>query len=380
MPGGDVLDERALLVTRLDRQRLLKRQQLSVTEAVGYLCALQSQEPVSPYLALWNRIEGFHADQLDEAYHRRDLVKATLMRMTLHTVTAGDYPAFRAAVRESLRGTRWGDRRFAEAGLSQVQIDDLTTDVQDWLSVPRTSAEIIELLARSHGDAAGSLWWALRSTAPIHHVPADDAAWTFSRRPRFGYRDYTECDPEHGTHALVLSYLKAFGPAARPDIARFTKLPVTVIGRSLQHLDAAGLVRTVTGPDGKPRLDATDAHLADPDQEIEPRLMTMWDSYVMAYADGSVVPAEYKKIVTRINGDQLPTLLIDGRVAGLWRVIDGHVEATAFRRLSRSTWAALTDQATALLGFLNERDHAPWARFHHWWDKGIPGDRVRRLG
>ncbi len=71
----------------LERQMLLRRVYREVPDAVHELCALQVQEPASPYIALWNRISGFDPADLDRAFTDRSVVKATLMRMTLHAST-----------------------------------------------------------------------------------------------------------------------------------------------------------------------------------------------------------------------------------------------------------------------------------------------------
>jgi hypothetical protein len=77
--------------TLLGRQLLLRRHRLSVTRAVERVAGLQAQWTNSPYIALWSRLEAFEREQLTRALHRRAVVKATLMRLTLHIVTATDY-------------------------------------------------------------------------------------------------------------------------------------------------------------------------------------------------------------------------------------------------------------------------------------------------
>ena len=60
----------------------------------------------------------------------------------------------------------------------------------------------------------------------------------------------------------------------------------------------------------------------------------MWDSILLAYADRSrIIPADYRSIIIRRNGDVLPTLLVDGYVAGVWRALEDGIEVTAFRKL-----------------------------------------------
>ena len=106
----------------------------------------------------------------------------------------------------------------------------------------------------------------------------------------------------------------------------------------------------------------------------------MWDSILLAYADRArVIPDAYRKLVIRSNGDSLPTLLVDGYVAGVWRPVDGGIEATAFEPLADDAWAGLETEARALLAFLADRDAAVYRRYARWWD-GLPAAEVRVLG
>src|SRR5262245_34508188 len=100
---GPRLTARQLNRATLDRQLLLERRPLGVQEAIAALGGLQAQSPASPYLALWNRLAGFDAGELDRAYAEHRVVKATLMRMTLHAVSAVDYPAFHRAMAYDMR-------------------------------------------------------------------------------------------------------------------------------------------------------------------------------------------------------------------------------------------------------------------------------------
>jgi Winged helix DNA-binding domain len=82
--------------------------------------------------------------------------------------------------------------------------------------------------------------------------------------------------------------------------------------------------------------------------------------------------------VTRQNGDVLPTLLVDGYVAGVWRPAEGGIEATAFHPLADEAWAGLAAEARALAAFLADRDPAVYRRYGHWWDR-LPNAEVRLL-
>src|SRR6266511_2591430 len=92
-----VLSLRELNRALLERQLLLQRRRLSIPRAVERLCALQAQYSLSPYIALWSRINGFRREQLTRALEERRVVKASLFRITLHMASARDYPYFAAA-------------------------------------------------------------------------------------------------------------------------------------------------------------------------------------------------------------------------------------------------------------------------------------------
>ncbi len=109
---GMRLTARRLNRATLARQLLLRREPLEVAEAVRRVVALQAQEAASPYLALWNRLAPFDPARLDAAFAGHEVIKATLMRITLHAVTAADYPPFHRAMAESLRASRLSDRRI----------------------------------------------------------------------------------------------------------------------------------------------------------------------------------------------------------------------------------------------------------------------------
>lgn len=148
--------------------------------------------------------------------------------------------------------------------------------------------------------------------------------------------------------------------------------------RAKQALSALDL-RPVTGPDGEPLFDVPDEGCPDPDTPAPSRLLGMWDNVLLAYHDrGRIIPEPLRQHVTRMNGDVLPTLLVDGYVAGVWRAVEGGIEATAFTTLPDETWAELAEEAGALSTLLTDGDPRVYAAFKHWWAK-LPAGDVRIL-
>ena len=222
-------------------------------------------------------------------------------------------------------------------------------------------------------------WWALRQFGPFIHAPVG-GPWSFGSRPSY------VAAPEQGrsgdvaasTQQLVLMYLEGFGPASAHDIAQFSVYYRPLVREALESLGAA--VERLQGPNGNELFDARGGLLPPEDSPAPPRLMAMWDSALLAYADRSrIVPPEYRTLVMRINGDVLPTLLVDGYVAGVWRPAERGIEATAFHRLSRETWHGLEAEARRLVAFLADRDQMVYRRYAHWWTR-LPSAEVRVLG
>ena len=155
-----VLTLRELNRALLARQLLLERARLPVVEAVERLGAIQGQWSPSPYIGLWSRLEGFERDELARAFEERRVVKATLMRITLHVVSARDFLALAPIWREQRR------EEFVRRG---GDADAVASSIRAVLQErPRTHAE----LQREFPDTYG---WRTRSLLAIVHLPPSGA-------------------------------------------------------------------------------------------------------------------------------------------------------------------------------------------------------------
>lgn len=376
------LSARTLNRTTLQRQMLLHRESLPVPEAVRRLMALQAQHAASPYVALWNRLEGFDPAAVDAAFVAQDLVKATLLRMTLHAVHGDDYAPFRQAMESRIRSGWLGEERFQQFVVATGDdVGVLMADLLAFTAEPRTGIEVGAWLEQRLGpEPDPQMVDLVRGYAPLLHAPLG-LPWTFG--PRASWQAPRSvpilADPgaeQQGQAALIRRYLAGFGPATVPDIATFTILKRGTVKEVLATMD--DLVQ-LDGPGRVPYYDLPGMDLADEGQAAPPRLMAMWDSVLLANHDRSrILPPDYRKLVIRVNGDVLPTVLVDGYVAGLWRTVDEGVQVMAFHDLSGETWSALAEEAQSLVAMLADREPGVYRRYDHWW-KRLPDFETRVL-
>ena len=376
------LTERQLNRTLLRRQLLVQREPIGVVAAVRRLVALQAQQPAAPYVALWNRVVDFDPAELDAAFATHRIVKATLLRITLHAVAAEDRDVFHRAMLRTLRAARLGDSRFTRTGLTSADADASIPDLLTFLAEPRSNIEVDAFFAERFPDLSDSrIWWAVRSYAPLIHAPGPHP-WAYGLRPSYlaAPRSPSRAEPPDADAAmaeLARRYLAAYGPAKPADLAQFSTFYRAPAKEAFADLDAELVAHT--GPDGKPMFDVAGAVVADEDTPVPPRLLGMWDNALLAHTDrGRLIPAEHRTTVIRRNGDVLPMLLVDGYVAGVWRPVQRGIETTAFRRLPAAVWESLAAEASELTAMLADREPLVFGRYGHWW-KTVDGAQVKVL-
>jgi uncharacterized protein YcaQ len=335
----------------LARQLLLKRERLTVPRAVERLCALQAQYSPAPYIGLWSRLEGFRRDDLTRALERRHVVKASLFRVTLHLVSTRDYPAFAAAV--------VGPRRAKLAARApQVDLDAFEQRLRNeetW-TIPRVRELVwpqIEEAAKGWMDP----WSSTRALFPLVHMPPS-GTWRFHAEAQLTHAERwlgRGLEPDGAAERLVRSYLAAYGPASQADLLKFGGFQVRDVR---EGLDALELVRC-RDENGRVLLDLPRQPLPPADTRPPARFLTKWDSAIISYADRSrILAAEHRPTVIKKNGDFLPTILVDGRVAGTWEVKRAKDKATLhvgpFDPLPKAWRDELRDEGERLVRFVED--------------------------
>jgi hypothetical protein len=368
----EVLSQRRLNRATLARQLLLEPSGLDVVEAVAQVGGLQAQEPASPYIGLWARLADFEATDLDAAIKAKHVVKGSLMRATLHLVTAADYRVLWPVTVPMIEHVRRQDRIRPP---SSRCLTALRRRVRSFTSTPQSLSALRDHVGDVDGMAADELLWWLRRRLPMPHVPTG-GAWSFGRRPMVADADAWLGDgkwasPDAGIEHLVRRYLGGFGPASFADIAQWSGLPVARIRPGVETLEAAGELRRFRSENRRSLIDLADAALPPEDVPAPVRLLPMWDSTVLAFADRTriVADADRPRVIAR-NGDTLPVFLVDGVVAGRWWATAEtgrtRIELEPFRRLAAADRRSLEALADRLADFVAPHEPNVYARYQRW--------------
>ena len=339
-----VLTLRELNRATLARQLLLERKRLSPTAVIERLVGMQAQWPPAPYVGIWTRTTSFRREALERELARAAVVKAPAMRQTLHLLTRRDYALLRAALSET--NVPW----------QSSVAERLAPSVRALASNgPVTTAEALAHLEREHGltgiDARRG-WRAARVRAHLLHHP-ETALWHGRPEGRFVALDEPDAHvPVEARAEIFRRYFAAFGPASRRDLSAWSMMHVPEIDAALERLEP---LRRFRDEHGRELLDVPRAPLPNADTPAPVRFLPKWDNVLLAFADRTrVLPEEHRKKVIRANGDVAQTFLVDGFVAGIWRVENGRVVLEPFTRPSASVRRELEDEAARLEAFLTD--------------------------
>jgi hypothetical protein len=340
-----VLTLRELNRATLARQLLLERKQIGVLPAIERLAGLQAQWPPSPYIGLWSRVTGFRRETLERAILNRQVLKPTVMRGTLHLVTARDYPVFWWALRDM---PTWYDETHLAHALKALR---RMRRLAEQAPVAHKDA-IALLMADGHEELdARRIFHAVRRRGHLLHA-RESALW--KGRPSAVFHPVPEPEPLEVLAArieLVRRYLAAFGPSTRADIADWSGLRVADFAAALEALEP---LRRFRNEDGKELLDLPRAPLPQADTRAPVRFLPKWDNTLLAHADRRrVLPEELRKAVIAKNGDVTQTFLVDGVVAGSWTSDrKGRVALAPFAPLPRVARQEVDAEAARLEAWL----------------------------
>jgi hypothetical protein len=331
-----ILTQRELNRALLARQLLLERARLPIPRVLERMGGLQAQYAPSMYIGLWSRMAVFERDDLDRALERRTVVQGTLMRATIHLVSARDYWPFAIGVRRARR--EWW-LRLQKGSVTADEMQRRVSRVRAVLAGRTVTARELEMLAE--GDV--HLWIDLVRIPP-------SGTWERRRANLLAAADDWIGPPsvsaDEGVAHLLRRYLGGFGPARPTDIANWAGLPIGTISLALARLP----LRRFRSESGEELVDLPRLPLPDPETPAPVRFLPVWEATMLVHARRTgILPEEYRPILfTSKNPASANTFLVDGVVAGTWKHERGETRIEPFGRLARSVRREVDAEAERL--------------------------------
>jgi hypothetical protein len=381
------------------KQHLLPNSRLTdVVQVTRNIVALHATDVTAPYFSLWARVPNFERLALEEAlYERRRLTRTLCMRVTLHVVPSDEIPffihAFQTCIERRDPVAYRGENLLAQAGLCNPQeAERLQSELH---------RRILGLLVQKGASTAQEISQALPELkVKIRHGVGKPYEGKFSvgsrlvprmctsgllvrtrlrgtwRSNLYEYAPLAEWLPDVGLESvtphearvwLLRRYLSAFGPAMLEDVQWWTGFTKTETKKTLAALEPVLVKVAIEGLSDDFFMLADDARRLDdftpPDVPCVLFLPCL-DPYVMGYRDRRrfLAPEQRTKIFDRA-GNAVPTVWVNGRVAGMWgQRKGGSVIYRLFEPVDDKEQALLSQEAQRLEGFLGDEYLPP--RFH----------------
>lgn len=323
------MTDRTLTRTRLNRallarQLLLERSALPLPAAIEAVGGLQTQYAPSGYVGSWTRLAAFRREDLTAALEARTVIQATLMRGTIHLVSAREFWLFAMGVRRARR--EWWLR--SQGG----QVTDADRERQaDVLRAalsagPRTVKELGPIASGFVGNLG--LWVDLVRVPPSGTWQRRRADTLALAEDWVGPCQVTE---EQGVEHLVRAYLRGFGPAPLRDVAAWAGTPTAPLQEAAKRLS---LVR-YQNDEGRELVDVPGAPLPEAGVPVPVRFLPHWDANLLVHARrAGILPEHHRPRVFHVrNPFSVGTYLVGGIVRGAWSLKDRRIVLDPYESL-----------------------------------------------
>lgn len=355
-PEGATLSNRQLNRSFLARQLLLERQRRPAANVIEHLAGMQSQIPRDPFIGLWSRIEGVGNSELDRLMLDRETVRIVAMRGTIHLLTTRDACRLRPAMQAMLEKTFTGSATYAP-NLAGLDLDEIAEAGRRLVEErPLTGKQIGAGLAEMWpGRDPSSLSNAVRTFLPLVQV-TPRGVWGKSQQPTLTTIEAwtgKPMDRYRPPDEAILRYLAAFGPATVVDIQAWSGL--SGLRDHVERLRP----QLVTYRDERDRelFDVPEAPFPDPHTPAPVRFLPGFENALLSHSDRArIISDEQRSRMWKVNGLVDASFLVDGHVAGTWKVTrakgEAVLEIAPFGALRRTDQEALEVEGQRLLAFL----------------------------
>ena len=344
-----VLTARELNRALLARQLLLKRSSLSIPRVLEQIGGIQAQYAPSSYVRLWTNLKRFAMGDLDRLLEQRKVVQGTLMRSTIHLVSAADYWPIAEGIGPSRQ--EWWHRTFGKE-FSREEIDAIAAQLDAKLTGRVWPRKELDEQMRSHSTTVWSGAWVALIRVPPSGTWKRRRADLFQRAAEWiGSSTATH---DEGLDLLLRRYLGGFGPARLADAASWAGVDVGKMRAAAERMT----LRSFRDETGRELVDLPRAPLPAGSTPAPIRFLPWFDATILTHCRRArILPEEYRPLVFSIHVPQsIGTVLVDGAVAGSWRVEASGGRAVfgyaLFEKIPAAAQRELRDEAAGFVRFV----------------------------
>lgn len=346
-PPSPCISAKQAMAHVLTRQHLANRWAgASIESVTADLVGLLDTAQTTPYLSLFSRLEGFTKPHLDAAlYDRRSLVRFRCMRGAVFTVRREMLPVMFAAT--SFPVIRYAKRYAEFRGVTKAVYERMRPRILELLEdEPLPASKIRERLGDDAcGDVAAAVNLMCTQGLLLRDRPV--GAWLDRHAtyvpleralPEVRLDSIAE---EDAVRTLVRAYVRGFGPVSVKDVSWWLSVGMQRVERALEQLE--GEITEIRIED---RPDTLLVHASDLDElssaslAEEPHvvLLPAMDSFLMAYASRArLIDDEFAPYVFDKSRNMAASVLVDGRIAGVWDVTGAGAEPELLLHMFQGT-------------------------------------------
>ena len=351
----------------LDKQHLSAQSTTTdIVRIVRDVYGLHATNPTTPYVSLFARAGCFTRDQLErELYVKKSLGKIRCVRTTVHVLPRETIPIAFAATR-SLVEPNSEDFLRITGGITQKQYEEVSREILQVLIGEGLSTALIR--SRLGTSLNISAIVNLMCDRGLLVRGRSDKGWKSNTHTYYLFSDFfpgldlNSVDPARAREMTVTQYLVAYGPATVKDISWWSGFTLTEIRRILGVLGEEVVEVAIPELDGTYIMLAADRDALErcqPSPEPSVNLLPALDPYLQGYKERQryLDQRDYDLAFDR-SGNSTSTILVHGRVAGVWDLGDGPratVKLYLFRPPDGKVLRLLESRARAMGEFMLDR-------------------------
>lgn len=311
------LNEIALL--RLTNQQISFSGLKTVAELVYWLGAVQAQDFPAAKWAVGVRLPGSTDKAVETAIDSGEIIRTHVLRPTWHLVSAEDvYWMLELSALQIKTAARSRDK---ELELTEEAFSHCNTLLEKWLRdgnyLPRE--ELVKLLAdagfSNDNNRVSHILMRAEIDGIIGSGPTKAGKQTYALlAERVPFKKLLK--REEAAAELARRYFTSHGPAALPDFAWWSGLPVKECRQAIEAIKTDFVVEIV---DGETYLFHPEFPVSEAENEMI-YLLPAYDEFIISYKNraATLTYENHLKVVSN-NGFFRPVIVQNGQVIGVWK-------------------------------------------------------------